>query len=724
MNRVNLLRNGMLAVVFGCFAVSLWTAYLNLSEADGAMRSRLAENAVWAGAQVQNELARFRDAAHELNAAPDLSKAENLRRRFDLFWSRVGILETGDLGVFIASTGLKGAVAEIRHDLDRLDLLVSRLPARSVADLPASILAASAALMPKAQTLAAAIMQTEQERVSGLIDQRDRALSYVSVSLIGLLIFGTGILASLSVSLKRAQTARSQADMSREAALSANDRLTAALEGMSDGFAIIGPDYQFSILNRRFCRLFEAQTDLLRPGDDFGRFAKAFGIDINDDAVAPCEGTQREPFTIALPDGRRVQFQIRPMNGGGRVCVASDVTDREVWLEQTEAARKAAEHSNAAKSRFLAMMSHEIRTPMNGVLGLLEAMLDDPLPPAIRRQLETAMQSAGTLRIVIDDLLDASKIEAGELHLQSHTLNPGRLAAETCDLLRANAREMGTVLVDRVAPDVPRHVSGDPNRIRQILSNLIGNAIKFTPSGTVTVSLNVSIADGRSMLTYEISDTGIGIPEQHHHDLFRPFQQIDGGYARKFGGTGLGLAISKALTEAMGGTIGFTSKPGEGSTFRFSIPLVQTTQAVADTRRFPAVSTASSCRPRVLLVEDSETNRIVARTFLRGADAVVDEAENGQIGVDLARRNDYDLVLMDVAMPVMDGIEATQRIREFSSVPIVGLSAHAFEEEINRCLAAGMDRYLAKPVTKSTLVEAVVAMATTPTDRDERRVAC
>lgn len=724
MIRVDLLRNRLFAVLFGCFAVSLGTAYLSLRDADGAMRSRLAENAVWAGAQIQNELSRFRDELHRFTADPQAATAAGAQRRFDLLWSRVSILEAGELTDFVLEAGLTDTVAAIREDLNRLDPLIAELAADSPTELPRSILTSSAEMLTRAQTLSAAIMLAERDRVAKVIDQRDEALNTVSVSLIGMLIFGVATLVSLSLSLRRARTARSRAELSRQTAVAANDRLTTALNSMSDGFAIIGPDNRFTILNSQFQQLFGERAAGLAPGDEFRGFADALGTAFPDGILASIEDGNTERFMVALPEGRHVECRIRPMSGGGRVFVAADVTDREVWLEQTEAARKAAEHSNAAKSRFLAMMSHEIRTPMNGVLGLLEALQDDPLPPASRRQLDLAMRSAGTLRIVIDDLLDASKIEAGELRLAQRSLDPGNLTAEVCDLLRANAREVGTVLIDRVSPDVPSAVSGDPDRIRQILSNLVGNAIKFTPAGTIDVSLRVCDAGGRSTLRFEVRDTGIGIPASKHADLFRHFQQIDSGYVRKFGGTGLGLAIAKALTEAMGGTIGFSSEEGRGSTFWFSIPLIRSVEAPPPIQRAAAATIRPSKPPRVLLVEDSETNRIVARAFLRTLNADVDEAENGAVGVELARRNDYDIVLMDVAMPVLDGIDATRRIRQFSDVPIVGLSAHAFEEEIGRCLDAGMDDYLAKPVTKAILVDKVATTVAGSADGGAWRQVC
>jgi signal transduction histidine kinase len=683
--RPALLRHTLMAAVFLCFAVSLWAAYLNLRAADGAIRSRLAENAVWAAAQVQTELARFRGAVQTAAASPGIGNAEAVMQRFDLFWSRIGVLQSGDLAAFLAAENLTGRVVALRGDLERLDPLVAA--ARDRASFEA-VAVGIESLWPKSQALAAAIMQAEKNRVAAVIRQREEAIQYVSLSLIGLLVTGVVSLISLTLSLRRARAAETRATAAR-------DRLTAAVETMSDGFALVDGDGAIRLMNSRFTDLFGGAD-----GDDF---SATTGL--------PAQPTGPDPTMLALAGGRRAELRVRPVAGDGLVCLACDVTERELWLAETEAARVAAETSNAAKSRFLAMMSHEIRTPLNGVLGLLETLTDEALPATARRQVDIALRSAGTLRTVIDDLLDASKIEAGELRLSERDFAPSILLGETCDLLRPNARAAETTVIDRVVGPMPEFVCGDPDRVRQVLANLVGNAIKFTQGGTVDVSLSADrTGDGRDVLTFQVRDTGVGISAAHQGDVFRPFHQIDSGYARKFGGTGLGLAISKALVEAMDGTIGFSSTAGQGSTFWFQIPLRPATSNHRQTAATRPVQPDTSDL-RVLLVEDSETNRFVARSFLRSVGIEVEEAVNGAIAVDKVGACRYDLVLMDVAMPVMDGIEATKRIRSLSAVPIIGLSAHAFEDEIQRCRDAGMDDYLAKPVGKRTLVDTVIARA-------------
>ena len=721
-----LLRRGLLAITFVAFAVSLWAAFMNLRSADGAIRSRLAENAVWAAAQVQNELARYRDAVHILVTTGDRSDAERLQHRFDILWSRVGVLESGELALLLAEADITSMVADLRSELVRLDPMVSSVDARDVLR-NANLQSESAALWPKVQTMAAAIMQMEQDRVARLIDEREEAIEWITLSLLGLMLSGIVTLAGLALSLRRARIAGHQTDLAREAAVDANGRLTAALEGMSDGFAVVDAEGRFSLLNGQFSSIFDSAPIEASHGGDLRHFFEALGTqETGLGSLAQPSAEEPTHVTLSLADGRHVDVRIRPMAGGGQVIVATDATARERWLEQTENARLAAEHSNTAKSRFLAMMSHEIRTPMNGVLGLLEVLSDSPLPPEAERNVEIALRSAGTLRTVIDDLLDASKIEAGELRLDARVFSPSRLLTEACDLLRANAVEMQTLLTDRMALDVPSNVSGDPERIKQVLTNLIGNAIKFTRGGTVDVSLDTRVNEDRiQVMRFTVRDSGIGIPEENQDDLFRPFHQIDSGYARKFGGTGLGLSISKALVEAMGGTISFSSAPGQGSTFTFDVPLIRAAAPIQSLDESSANTNAPSVSPRVLLIEDSETNRLVARTFLRSIDAVVDEAENGRIGVTLAGSRSYDLVLMDVAMPVMDGIEATRRIRQFSDVPIVGLSAHAFQEEISTCLDAGMDDYLAKPVSREALVSKALAISKRPVQETcYRRAEC
>jgi signal transduction histidine kinase/CheY-like chemotaxis protein len=507
-------------------------------------------------------------------------------------------------------------------------------------------------------------------------------------------------------------------------------RLAALVAAMEFGLLFSDQEDRFIYANQKLGKLWNIDVGAIANGTGLDGLLPLFLPHVASASVEVRElihGSTNEA-EIVLRDGRILQLQKLPVTSIGdevlgRLWLFADVTGDRHAAQQLLAAKNAADSANAAKSNFLANMSHEIRTPMNGVIGMIDLALDIPSPHEQREFLEIARSSARDLLTIINDVLDFSKIEAGKIDIENIAFDVVALLSETIKSARPALDAKGLRVDEEMALDIPPHIMGDPVRLRQVIVNLVSNAIKFTERGQVTVKATVdgSLPDSR-LLHIAVSDTGIGIPPDKQRQIFEAFTQEDVTTTRRYGGTGLGLTISRRMVELMGGTLGVESEPDKGSTFHVSLPLSESTNkpvAAAD----PQPATTSSSL-KILVAEDHLVNQKLILTLLKRLGHTVTLATNGREAVDLWSDNSFDLVLMDMQMPVMGGVEATNLIRQLEreretkqATLIYALSAAAMNSEQQLGLDAGLDGYLTKPLDRAALHE-VLKKAAAATRRD------
>jgi signal transduction histidine kinase/CheY-like chemotaxis protein len=553
----------------------------------------------------------------------------------------------------------------------------------------------------------------KEDALAGWYQDSRRDLAFAAATLL--------VLAGLGGLVAREARRRdlAQVELRKQTAL-----LQATLENMDQGIMMFDAEETIQIHNQRAVELLDLPPALMAGQPSFKQVREyqlgTGEFEHSDDTFRQWVSTvgvngTRHTYERARPNGTVIEVRTVPLPDGGAVRTYTDITSRktaEIALREAkalaEAARVHAERVSQAKSEFLASMSHEIRTPLNGILGFTDLLLEAGDLPGEKHRYAERIKTAGfALLTVVDDILDFSKIEAGHVELNKRPFSLTALIDNSVSIVRGSAAKKNLdvkVVLDR---DLPAWVEGDEARLRQILLNLLNNAVKFTRRGSVTLTIcREAQRDETCRLRFLVADTGIGIPKDKQERLFQRFSQIDGSISREFGGTGLGLAISKHLVELMGGEIGVESEANRGSTFWFRVDLAQAAAPAAVAPR-KAESRSQTPPARLLLVEDVEANQEIAKAVLEAAGHAVDIATNGFDAIQAVKTRKYDIVLMDIQMPGMDGITATRHIRELPGperdIPIVAMTANVLPEQVEQFRAAGMNDHVGKPFDRYEL---------------------
>ena len=563
-------------------------------------------------------------------------------------------------------------------------------------------------------------------------DTAVKVLSKISLPVMAIYPLTTALLGTLMVNRFRRERADVERKQAGEALRTSQEQLAMAIEGSGLGLWDWRVQTGKTTFNEQWANIIGYTLSELEPvsietwmrlthPDDLRKSQSALDRHFAGEMPAyECEARMRHKdghWVWILDRGKVTEWDSsgKPVRMTGTHL---DITERKRVEAALLKARDDAEAANRAKSAFLATMSHELRTPMNAIMGFTELTLQSGLTQEQRKFLGIVRTRSKDLLVLLSDILDMSKIEAERMELVREPFSVAQLVSEVIEMMALPAGNKNLYLEKRTASDLPAVVYGDAQRLRQVLVNLLGNAVKFTDNGGVRVLVerdtNPNVAGDHVMLHFSVQDTGIGIAADKMGDIFKSFVQVDNSNARKYGGAGLGLAIVKRLVEMMGGSVWVESEIGKGSTFQFTVRLSLHAAQGINPETIPLARQASFPRRlRILVVEDDECSSLLAIQILKNAGHDSAQASTGQAALDALTRSDFDLVLMDVKMPGMDGLEATRQIRNPQTavrnhrIPVIALTAHAMKEDEAHCLQAGMNAYIAKPVTHSALLSIV-----------------
>ena len=685
------------------------------------LRSTGADNAYWSSSQAEVDVQRLRVAIAEARADPDADKLAEVRLRFDILYSRERVMVAGVVGEALTSdASLRSQQLQIREFLDKYLPMIDG-PDAALTDALPEMRADLAIVAEYVRRLALEIMHhfnAESDAARSNLKWLQHNAIVITYFMIA---FFSLIMLLLALQLRRQQRVEralllSNQNMRRseENAEQLREQLFAAIEALQDGFVMYDSDERLVAYNTRYKELFAGLEPVLKAGvkfEEIVRFAATHGLVTeavgNEDAwIAQRLAEFRQATLIghqSTRDGHHLRYYEKTMSDGGRVGLRIDVT------ELTDALRRA-EAANRAKSAFLANMSHEIRTPMNGMLGMAELLASTSLSQDQREMLETITESGDALLSILNDILDLARIEAGKMTLTRTVFAPADLLRRLERLHGANAQLKGLSLILTLDDGMKALRLGDQDRLGQVLGNLIGNAVKFTAAGCVNVT---ACSEGSSMVRIRVSDTGPGMSDEQLARVFDAFEQADNSVTRSHGGSGLGLAIVRKLVALMDGTITIKSTPKQGTEAELCIPLpIAEYERPVTLADLPKQSFARR-DIRVLVAEDNRTNVTILAAMLRKFGVAADFARDGAEACALWHPGKYDLMIFDISMPVMDGVDALARIRDTAKMsgdsipPAIAATANVMQDQIARYTACGFGAVLKKPYKTEDLERAL-----------------